>query len=458
MKDYYCFDISFPNIDFDSQMTSAEKSKLIHHAHLYSKENEIEIRILFESKTYLGKKLSHWVSTINWKTFGSFIETSNANQNDRLEKIDLAEASLLSVKNGSNQYEGNLEYLIINIDTVKLYWEPWLENKNTAEFYLNDAGFKAVKSFYTPLLESEEGEFSFKRMNGMDVFYNIDKGKFRPEFNFCIKDDKSKSETKIIKEPKIQFIYNENITEKEAIKYGEIVRVLTSFYFHSNINYTLTRIHLEKNTIAIQKISDPNFREPNGNLWGFKNFWDFNKFLSSDWQKSSTANYDKLTIVLKRFLHAIDVYDSSKFLIYYSIIEYLKATHKEIRSEFSFVGTKKNRTELCNEAINKLLEMVPQTEQEEFKTKLTSFRTDLKYRPMKQPIEEFLSKSEIEIEKYSINLKRLVEIRNSLIHGSSEVITNDELDKANRLLYRISGILILQLMGVKEWQLDLELK
>ena len=186
MKDYYCFDISFPNIDFDSQMTSAEKSKLIHHAHLYSKENEIEIRILFDSKTYLGKKLSHWVSTINWKTFGSFIETSNANQNDRLEKIDLAEASLLSVKNGSNQYEGNLEYVIINIDTVKLYWEPWLANKNTAEFYLNDTGFKAVKSFYTPLLESEEGEFSFKRMNGMDVFYNIDKGKFRPEFNFCI--------------------------------------------------------------------------------------------------------------------------------------------------------------------------------------------------------------------------------------------------------------------------------
>ena len=458
MKDYYCFDISFPNIDFDSQMTSAEKSKPIHHAHLYSKENEIEIRILFESKTYLGQKISHWVSTINWKSFGSFIETINANQNDRLEKIDLTEATLLSVKNGSNQYEGSLEYVIVNIDVVKLYWKPWLEKNNTAEFYLNDSGFEALKSFYTPLLKTVEGEFSFKRMNGMDVFYNISKGKFRPEFNFCIKGDKSKSETKIIKEPKLQFIYNESITEEEALKYGEIVRVITSFYFHSDINYTLTRLHLERNTITIKRISKLNYREPTGNFWGFKNFWSFNKFLSSNWQESSIANYDKLTIVINRFLHALDVYDSSKFLIYYSIIEYLKAADKEIKSEFSFADTKKNRTKLCNEAIDKLLEMVPQTEKDEFKTKLTSFRSDLKFRPMKRPLKEFLSKSKLEIENCSIDLKRLVEIRNSLIHGSSEVITNDELEKANNLLYRITGILILQLMGISEWKLNLELK
>jgi hypothetical protein len=333
-----------------------------------------------------------------------------------------------------------------------------LEKSNTAEFYLNNAGFKAVKSFYTPLIQTEKGEFSFKRMNGMDIFYNIGKGKFRPEFNFCIKDDKSKSETKIIKEPKFQFIYNESIEEEEALKYGEIVRILTSFYFHSNVGYTLTRIHLEKNTITIKKICESNYRESNGNFWIFNSFWYFDKLLSSDWQKSSLANYDKLVNVVSRFLHATEVYDSSKFLIYYSIIEYLKATDSVIKSEFSFAGTKNDRAKLYNKAIEELLEIVIKSEQEEFKAKLTSLKSDLKFRPMKRPLEEFLLKKKIEIKDCQINFNKLVEIRNSLIHGSSKSILSDELDKANKLLYRICGILILQLMGVNEWELDLELK
>ncbi|HCN84955.1 MAG TPA: hypothetical protein DIT07_15260 [Sphingobacteriaceae bacterium] len=438
-------------------MTDAKKSKLIHHAHLYSRENEIELRILFESNTYFGRKLSLWASQINLKMFGSFIQTSNENQNDRLEKIDFTNASLLGVTNSTSQYEGDFEYVIIKIDCIKFYWIPSKENINTAEFYLNEYGFKVVKNFYAPLF-GIDGGFNISRMNGMDVFYTLENTEFRPEFNFCYSDNKSNSEAKITKEPKIQFRYKDNITETEAIKYADLIRTIASFYFHTPIDYTLSRIHLEKNTITIKKIQKKSALESSGNFLGFKNYWNFHKLMNSNWQKSALDNNDMLIIVVSRFLHAKNVYDTSKFLIYYSIIEYLKAMHDEINSEFSFIGTKKTRNTKCNEAVNLLLEIVPKEEQEEFKIRLDSLKDGLKFRPMKRPLEELLLKNKINLNECSIDLKKLVEIRNSLVHGSPKIINYDELEKANKLLYRITGILILQLIGVNEWELDLNLE
>jgi len=457
MKDYYCFDIAFPNIVFDEFMSNSEKVKSIHHAHIYSKENEIEVRVLFESNTYFGRKLSLWASSINWKTFGTFIEASNVNQNERLEKIDFGGASLVGIKNGTNQYEGNLQYVIINIDVVKFYWQPSQENTNTAEFYLNETGFKAVKSFYTPLMETEDGEFSFKRMNGTDVFYTIDKGKFRPEFNFCVRDDKSASEAKIIKEPKIQFIYTENVTEEEALKYGDIIRIITSFYFHSNVNYSLIRIHLEKNTITIKRVNKPNHMEPTGNFWGFKNFWDLHKFLSSDWQKTTFENHGKLPKVVEMFIQAISVYNSSRYLIFYNIIEIIKGGDKEIKSEFTQLLNDDERKVKFDEALEVLLKTIGSEEHTDFKNKWQGVSSKLKYKPMKSPMEEFLRKSKLDPDTFPIKLKKIIELRDDFTHGSTNIVQSEELDKANKFLYRISGILILQLMGVQEWELDLKL-
>ncbi|MBN8702990.1 MAG: hypothetical protein J0M08_07990 [Bacteroidetes bacterium] len=453
--DYLCFELSFPDIDFDKFYEHSEKVKASHHVHLYTKENEIELRILFEPKTYFGNKLCKWLEGINWRKFGSFLEIKvNSRNNPNLQKIDISDSALIGFKVGSKQFEGNYEYISIKIDIVKLYWLPSQESINTGEFYLNDSGFELVKKYYAPLFGTDD-KFSISRMNGMEAYYNIEKASFRPEFNFCFNDDNR--EAKIIKEPKIQFIYKEKVTEIEAIKYASLISSIASFYFHSSINYTFSRIHLEAGTIEIKKISRKDFLPPNGNLWGFKNYGDFHELMNSNWQRSSLDNYNKLTIVVSRFLHAKNVYDSSKFLIYYSIIEYLKAMDDEINSKFSFISSKRIKNTKCDEAIDILIEIVSQEEKEEFKAKLNSLRNDLKYRPMKRPLEEFLLKNKIDITNCSIDLKKLVGIRNSLIHGSTKIINYDELEQANKLLYRISGILILQLIGVDKWELDLKL-
>lgn len=222
------------------------------------------------------------------------------------------------------------------------------------------------------------------------------------------------------------------------------------------IDYTVSKIRFVENTIITKKIEKKVGLNSPGNFFGLRNFWKFDDVMNSDWQKSALDNHEKLTVVISRFLHAKDVYDSSKFLIYYSIIEYLKGLDKEIKTEFSLIEKKEKNTK-CNEAINILIELVPKEEIEEFKIKLDSIKGDLKYRYMRHPLEEFLSKNNIQLKNCSINIKKLIAIRNSLIHGSSKVINYDEIEKANILLYRITGILILKLIGINEYKLDLNI-
>ena len=297
MNDYYSLEIAFPEINFDNYCIKCENVKYVHHAHLSTKANEIELKIFYEPKTYFGEKISMWTSRINWGKFGSFIKTSNENQNDRLKRIDFSNSKLLGMSNGTGQFEGNSKFVIIKLDSAKFYWNPVKEELNTAEFYFNDAGFNVVSDFYGSLF-GLDGEFSISRMDGMDVFYQIEKAEFRPEFNFCYSDNKENSKATIIKEPKLQFRYKENISEDEAVLYGEVIRLIASFYFHTKIDFILTRIHLTEYTLTIKKIQEKNYYETSGGLWGFKNYWDFHKLLQADWQPQTFLNFNVLSKVI----------------------------------------------------------------------------------------------------------------------------------------------------------------
>lgn len=145
MSDFHCLDIEFPGVDFTSHFIKGESEiRKVHHAHLYTKQDEIEFRIFYNDNSYFGNKLDAWSSTIDSKKSGSFIKldlTQNYT-NERLQKIDISEARLCGITNGSNYYEGKEKFVIVKIDTVKFYWTPNEENRNTAEFYLDDKGFR----------------------------------------------------------------------------------------------------------------------------------------------------------------------------------------------------------------------------------------------------------------------------------------------------------------------------
>lgn len=463
MNDFYCLDIEFPNVDFsDYYIKSNSEVSKVHHAHLYSTKDEIELRILYEDSSYFGEKLATWVTTINSKKFGSFIKVNVTENrtNERLQKIDLSEASLIGFSSGSNYYEGTQKYVIVKIDTVKFYWQPNEESKNTAEFYLDDKGFRIVEPFYgifTPrTFFKNDGKFEINRMNDSTKFYSFLKSSFRPEFQVSSKDNKKDRTATIVKSPKIQFKYKNNVSEKEAIFYGEVVLMLASFYHHIKIDYTLRRIYLPESTITIKKVEEKNFLDRNGGLANFGINGGLNKFLELSWQKETNINFKLISKAITLFNQSHLVDNSSAFLIRYNIIE-ICDKQKRDNDKFTLILNNKHTRLKKDEALTILLEIVDVKEHEEFKKRWQDLQNFLHAKPMKSQLTSFLESQNIDPQTLPISIKELKELRNNITHGSIDKVNAEQLRKANILLYRISGILILNLMGISNWNLNTDI-
>lgn len=464
MSEFHCLEIEFPDVDFSQYyIKSKTEVKQIHHAHLYTRQDEIEIRIFYKDSSYFGEKLATWISTINTKKFGSFVKIDliQNHTNERLQKIDLSEAKLSGLSNGSNYYEGDEKYVIVKIDTVKFYWNPNEENKNTAEFYLDDKGFRVVQPFYgifgPKTFFKNDGKFEINRMKDSTKFYKLGKSSFRPEFNVYSKDNIKDRTASIIKEPKIQFKYQNDTTEKESIFYGNLVLMLASFFYHIKIDYTLRRIHLTESTITLKNIEQKNFFDTSGSLRGFEIHWNFNKFLQSSWQEETIKNFELISKAVTLFNQSHLVDNSSAFLIRYNIIE-ICDKQKQSNEKFTFLLSKIQRKEKQEEALVKLLETIKTDEHEAFKERWGNIQTLLQNKPMKSQLVSFLESQNLDPETFPVGIRVLKELRNNITHGSIDKIDLEQLRKANILLYRISGILILNLMGIKEWKLNTEIK
>lgn len=105
----------------------------------------------------------------------------------------------------------------------------------------------------------------------------------------------------------------------------------------------------------------------------------------------------------------------------------------------------------------RLLETIDKSEHEEFKKRWHNVLTLLQNKPMKNQLTSFLESQNLDPKTFPIKLDILKKLRDSITHGSVDKVNTEELRQANILLYRISGILILNLMGIKEWKLNTEI-
>jgi len=455
-EQHYCFDISFPTVPFDTYLTSTASPALKHHAHLFVRDNEIELRIFHESKTYFGKKLSDWVSKINWKDFGSYSIVEDETQNDSIQKIDLHDSQLLQITTGTDQFENNHEYVTLLLNSVKFYWNPQGEKIDTAEFYLNDPGFHVVQDYYYPL-SGEGGEFNIRLRDDSKEYYKIKHGTFKPEFHFWKKDQGSFREATIVKEPKIQFVFTEDISESEVRHYAEIIRLLSSFYYCLNIDYVFSKIYLKDHTITVKKVGVNEKGNRAGNLWGFRYYFDFKHFLKTNWETFAKSNFKKLHKIIEMYLQSHTVDSSSRFLIRYNIIEVCMSGRKISGEKFVPILEKEDVVKKYTEALALILKTIDPKDHEEFHKKWEGVPARLSYKPMKSPLLNFLQDQGLNPESFPISIDSLKEMRDCITHGSINKIKSKELERANILLYRISGILILNLLGIKDWNFNPDL-
>ncbi len=463
MNNIYCLEIEFSNIDFSSYYINGElEISTIHYAELCTKPDKIELKIFYDEKSCFDRKLGQWLNTIDFKKFGSYlkIDLAENDTNDHLQKIDLSETRLFALLSSSDYYEEEHKYIILNISTVKFYFDSYPEKNNTAEFYLDEKGFRVSAPFYTAIHPTtffkNDGQFQAIRMKDSEDFFKLDKSLFRPEFNFNVKDNKTNREATIIKEPKIQFNYLNETTEKEALFYGDVVLMLASFYHHIKIDFTVRRIHLPSNTITIKNIENRNYIDRSGSLKGFGIDYSFNKFLKTSWQSETLKNYNLLSKAVTLFNQSLIVDNASAFLIRYNIIEICGKTNAE-DSVWNFTIKNDELDTFFNKIKNNICDIIDQKEQEYFDNKWISILNIIKSKSLRKQLEDALTKNNINAKLLPIKTNKIVQLRNIITHGSTEKIDVELLNKANVLLYRICGILILNLMGNKDWKLNTEI-
>ena len=455
MEKQYCCDISFPKVDFDILESNSEKCPKKFSGQLFVRDNEIEIRLFYNHNTKFEWKLDFWLKTLNWNQFGKQIIASNVSSNNGIVSTNFSEAALLKVSNG--QVEGGLSYTSLFVNWICSDWKLNEEEKNTAEFYLNDAGFNMVSLFYAPLF-GFDGKYEICRIHGKENFYKIGTTEFRPEFNFCNSDKKNSNEAKIIKEPKLQFNLSNDTLIGELVENVELVCLISLFYYKLKIDYSFARIHLKDKTVTIKKILDQQINKVTGtsSLWAVKYYNQFDIFLSLDWQKGAKENLKKLKKVIPKFYQSTIVDGSSSFLLRYNIIEICKGGQKNDNEKFNKILKEYEHSEKYDEALKLLLETVDKKDCEDFKNKWNNVKDKLEYRPMKSDIEAFLKSQSLCTDDFTIKVDKLVQTRSDLTHGSLKV-EEQRLEEANKLLYRLSVILILNLLGLNDiWKFEKE--
>lgn len=131
----------------------------------------------------------------------------------------------------------------------------------------------------------------------------------------------------------------------------------------------------------------------------------------------------------------------------------IKSGQPKFELVLSGAGLKKK----YDRALNILLETVNEVDHEQFRNKWQGIIEKLSYKPMDSPIEEFLIKEKLPVDKFPISVRRLKKIRDYLTHGSIKSIKTEELEKANKLLYGVTGVLILNLIGIRDWELHTDI-
>ena len=422
MSDYHCLEIEIIDVDFDSYYIKSEiEISKTFHAHLYTEKEDIELKIFYSNKSYLGEKLMTWISKIDLGKFGTYIkvELTKNHTNNRLQRVDLSGARFIGVAKSTNYYEDGKYYILVKINTVKLYWNPVEHNQNTAEFYLDAKGFSIVEHFYNSLLPEtfykNDGKFEIRRRNDSSEFYKLEKSTFRPEYNFVSKDNQAERVATVTKEPKIQFIYEEGVTESESVLYGDIVLMLASFYHHIKIDYVLRRINLPDNTIVIKNVERKKLFDAKGDLGDFGINWDFNKFLQSSWQEKTVKNFTLLSKIIALFNQSHLVDSHSAYLIRYNIIE-ICDIGKQANVKFEHILSPEQTKAQQDKALTNLLETINKSEHEQFKKRWQHVQELLQNKPMTNRLVSFLISQNLDPETFSVKFTDLKKLRDNITH------------------------------------------
>ena len=444
-EQYHCLEIKFNTKWSDDEF---------YHAHLYLNPEKIELRVYFDSSTRLAFKFMSWLSyNDDYEKINSYTEFKIYEKEEELTGLNFSNSKLIGAT--SEQTDNHGDYFTIILDQITVSKPIEDDYTNSAKIFLNNQGFELVKNYYSVLFGLGDGNFEIKRMRGMDSFYKLGHSKFRPEFEFPSSDKRDNNEPKIKKVPIIKYQLRDNLTEEEVINYINISCKITSFYHRVKIDFNFAIINLKEKKILVYKTLGKEYVQKTYSLTSFLNVKHrLDGFLKLDWSENYLANQSKLDKAIDSFVQARLLDENSKFLLLYNTLEICMKGYSYKSEQFNLVVNSKVKDEIYNDALEILKKTINSDEYVDFKIKWETVKKKLSFKPMKSHLEDFIKENKIPINEFKIPLSRLKEIRDKLMHGSTNSIKHDEISAANTQLFKIDVILIFNILGIKEWEFN----
>lgn len=439
----YNLNISFPDINFDTYLNDINPFPNLFKSELKIDSDRLELIIYDIHLHNWHYKFNCWLNTISHSDFGKYIFCFNENINEDVLKIDFSESCLISARTSSTD-----SFISISLDTIKIF-KHIDRYENTATVYLCENGFHFIKYFYSNQWLSN-GTFNHKKLyehsfKGYNCLIN-------PLYIYDNNSNRDSPDIKIIKIPILNFEFLKDETFESARKNIDSVINICSFYFQKNIYYKKSIIHLKNTRIITYNVLNKSILKRDESFRNFGINWNPIDFMSNNWKRNAFYNYEKLHKVIELYNQSHLVDDRSKLLIRYSIIEICMGGKKEKQEQFTFLGEKKK---LFNNVLETFLKEIPKLEHSDFISKWNYVSEKIKTKPMKSPLKEFLISNRIP-DNLPITIEKIKNMRDDISHGSIK-IDEKKLINSNILLYRITGILILNLLGIDDWKFNLSL-
>ncbi|MFW5891658.1 MAG: hypothetical protein ACOCUI_05515, partial [bacterium] len=229
-----------------------------------------------------------------------------------------------------------------------------------------------------------------------------------------------------------------------------------SFFAKSKIDYSYARIILTKKEIEIYQVNNPQVQKPWFNLFPFSINWNLHEFLKYNWVASALKNKQKLDVAINKFLQSQIVDGRSRFLLLYNVIEMCKSNNKKVSEKFVLAVKEDKKKEIFDSALEILLKAISKDEHEEFEKKWNSICKNIDFKPHQGVLKEYLESIGVDVSKKSKDLEKAIQMRNNITHGSIKKVKEAELISLNKMLWKLAGISILELLGIKEWKLDVK--
>lgn len=441
--------------------------------------NEISVEFIFESfepsvfhsvdvrKPYVFKaNLKIYSDNISLNTTDildvpverQFLDWLNDRSNDKIRKSikiikilgnnDVNEINFFDANLIRYRYSGTWNLFIFDFDAVTIVNEVE-DERNFATCKLNNIGFKLVSNFYSLLSYEEDDRFKVGKLPYDRIqtkSYTIE-----PFFEYDYHSSKNEVDIKITKVPYLKLDFSESISYVKAKETIDVFVHGCTFFMHSTLDYNILNIQLNKRKYSTYKVIQDSKLS---NVIGFMTFGYKIKpkdFLQKPWILDAMKNAELLKIIVPMFIQSMAVRQRTRFLIRYNIMEICKGGINYEKESFTF---NKSTEQAFKSSLDSIKQTLPIDERKDFEVRWKDLKKLIVFKPMKSEMEKFLLNKGFPLEDFPIEFSKITEIRNKLVHGSKNSYSDKYLEKINYLMYRLSGTLILDLIGFKDWEFN----